>query len=281
VLFKTRNKIYLDHNGDFLGNTKLFVMLFLLYFIFYFQLHSDVITKSEREIIYNLLENNEFDSTSVNFLKDWSSDTEFKIPLVVDIINNPMLFPEFISHQEKVIETRDPDIINSEMSEILFGQRVNIQEYFKIEEIENPGDIFEYISTAWEIVENQYENSLSDLSEEEMDKLIYLSYMIPMENEDSLKYKNFFEKKLIAEFDLEIEEYIEIIEKINFREMLTAAEIFSRYFDHLVASVEELDFNNKKILKKKTRGILNSVSLDQSFRKFTEVLSNSLFSRRL
>jgi len=219
-------------------------------------LFSEVINKTEKDMIFNLLEKHDFDSTSINFLKDWSSDTKFKIPIVVEIINNPLRFSDFVSRLEKLIKSKDSQKMNSEFAEILFGKDLEFQDFLQDKTdipITCTDDIFDYVINIWEVADQLFKNSFSALSEEELNKLIYFSYKVPMENQDSEKYDKFFLENELEQYELEMEDYVAMIEKVNFRKMMNAAEFFSLGFDDLVLKVQTLEFTNNELLQRDSR----------------------------
>lgn len=253
-------------------------------------LFSEVINKTEQDLIFDLLKKNDFDSTSVNFLKDWSSDTKFKIPVVVDVINNPLQFVDFVSRMEELIKSKDSQKMNSEFSHILFDEDPEFQDFLNNKSdipITHPYDVFDYVINAWEVAEQLFKNSFSDLSEEELSKLIYFSYMIPMEDQDSDKYDEFFLEYELDQYDLEMEDYVAIIEKVDFRKMMNAAEFFSQSFDELVLKVQTLEFTNVELMKMDTRfgtlciGTCGDDSYDDDFSFILDPGGNDKYSGRL
>ena len=87
------------------------VFLIILLSLLWFDCIAEVMTNNEKRLIYDILELNDLDSTSVNFLKDWVSDTKFKIPIVIEILNNPMTFPDFVNDIETILERLDDLIV--------------------------------------------------------------------------------------------------------------------------------------------------------------------------
>jgi len=234
---------------------KISILILCLWGTWQTELAAEIINSSEKQIIYNMLENNDFDSTSCSFLKDWSSDTKLKIPLVTEIINDPLLFPDLVSRLETNIETGDPEILLYDAAQILYGDfswDMNTPSEQVISFKKNK-DIFDYVINAWEKVEIIFLNSLKELTTEDLQKLIYLSYMIPMEAEDSLAYGEFFLENEITEFDHEIEDYVEVIEKVDFAGLMQAALTFDRSYQLLLKSLHDMEFNNTKKIIRRTR----------------------------
>ena len=216
-----------------------------------FYLSAEIIEDHEIQLIYDLLKKNDFDSTSVNFLKDWSSSTKFKIPVVVDIINHPLQFPDFVSQQEKSIATKDIELMSGEISRILYDSKTDLTYIYNPYNdivINDTKDIFSYVKLSWKTISALFQAAFSELSRDEVEKLIHLAYVIPMENQDETSYKAFFKEMELPEFDLEIEDYFEIIEKVDFIKMSDAFRISEIYFNDLVLKLQDFKFSNDKII---------------------------------
>ncbi len=235
------------------------VFLIILLSLLWFDCIAEVITHNEKRLIYDILELNDLDSTSLNFLKDWVSDTKFKIPIVIEILNNPMTFPDFVNDIETILERQDTEEILEFFSSVLYetdssGQSFyeEFREYF-FKNVKKPKDIFSYVELVWGKADYFLMNSLSELNEIEKKQLEYLSTALHMESEDSLKYKNYYLENEITEYsDLEMDEYETIIEKINFKEMMISALIFQTGFNILIENLGDKEFKWKRKIEKFT-----------------------------
>ena len=91
---------------------KVFLLFIILIMIFDLCL-AQIMTDQEKQIIEKMLRKNNLQPDALNFLKDWASDTKFKLPVVVDILNDPMKYPDFVEATKVVLESSNPrELIN-------------------------------------------------------------------------------------------------------------------------------------------------------------------------
>ena len=221
-----------------------------------FSINAEVLKDTEIELMEMLLKQNDMSLQSLNFLKDWARDTKFKLPIVVDILNNPLQFPKFVDQTETLCEKHDPSQMICEYADILFQagwidtfDDSLFENYYK-DNVREAKDIFGYVEYVWEFTDFFYKKAWVKITKEEKDILTYLSYSLWEEEEDSLRYKAFYEDNRITEYDsLSIEEdVIPIIEKINFPSLMYAANISQKGFDILKENLQNITFQNKKRL---------------------------------
>ena len=233
--------------------------VFLIFILFFVQCFAEVFGKQEKALIYSVLEHGGEDSTSINFLKDWAADTKFKIPLITDIINNPMKFPQFVDEIENQIESKNYRKITRKFGKIIFAVDLEkndyqnkFEKYFR-KKVKQESDIFSYVEFVWNKAEKPFRKTWQNLDEEEKKKLQYFSLSLFEEPEDSLRYQKYFRKNEIPEFDLEIEEIIPVIEKIDFANLMRAAEIFQSGFEVLQNEISTKNFSFSERLEKITK----------------------------
>jgi len=234
-------------------------IVILLYVIsLTFCLNAEVLQDQEIDLVKNLLEDNDMSLQSLKFLKDWAGDTKFKLPVVVDILNNPLEFPKFVDSTEILCDRHDTEEMISTYAEILFQagwltafDDAIFEDYFD-KNVQREQDVFGYIEYVWEISDHLYQQAWHKISDDEKDILTYLSYSLWQEEEDSLRYDEFYASNMITTFDsLDIEEdVIPIIKKINFGNLMQAAQIFQEGFDVLESHINDLSFNNTRKLAK-------------------------------
>ncbi len=237
---------------------KAFLLLFIFILIFDLCL-AEIMTKQEKQLIEQMLIKNDLQPDALNFLKDWASDTKFKLPLIVDILNNPMKYPDFVQDTKVVLESNNPRELINYFSNILYSADVrdekvihDFSNYFQ-KKVKKTKDLFSYTFYVWEKADFYYKKAWQEISEEEKKKLEYFAYELWQEDEDSLRYQDFYRKRDIKEYeDMEIEEIIPIIEKINFPDLMRSAFIFQTGFDVLNNNLEKKNFSWKKRLVKET-----------------------------
>jgi len=237
---------------------KVFLLLFIFIVIFDLCL-AEIMTVQEKQLIEQMLIKNDLQPDALNFLKDWVSDTKFKLPVVVDILNNPMKYPDFVQDTKVVLESNNPRELINYFSNILYSSDVRNEKmihdfniYFQ-KKVKKTKDIFLYTFYVWEKADFYYKKAWQEISDEEKKKLEYFAYELWQEDEDSLRYQDYYRKADIKEYeDLEIEEIIPIIEKINFPDLMRSAFIFQTGFDVLNNNLKKKNFSWKKRLVKET-----------------------------
>ena len=228
---------------------RLFVLLMGIIFIFA-NLVCQVIKTEEIELIDKLLEKNDEDLNSLNFIKDWASGTRFKIPLIVDILNNPLRFPKYVNDIDQILQSENPTQILSELGADIYQiprefskNKKRFANYYD-EYVKVPEDIFSYVNHVWQIAYEFNNSAWQELDQNEVEKLEYFFLLLHQEEEDSLKYENFLTENQITQFDsLEIEEVIPLLEKIKFCDLAKSFNLFQTGFDVLRENICKLDFN--------------------------------------
>lgn len=198
--------------------------LLILCLICFNTVEAEIIDENTETLMYKMLGKKGFDKNSLNFLKDWAKDTDFKLDKVVEILNNPMQYPEFIANLDRQIESK------ATTQQIVFYLNVLDKDFNKPEverEFENYAiainkktDIFNFVEKVWRESENYYRQVFSELNDIEKEKLEYFAYTLYAEPVDSLQYKDFLHKRGIKEYeDMKIEEIIPILAKLNLVEL--------------------------------------------------------------
>ncbi|MCD4651529.1 MAG: hypothetical protein K8S56_07070, partial [Candidatus Cloacimonetes bacterium] len=67
-----------------------FIVAFLLLTIF---VSARIIDETEIQLIEMMLQQEDLTLEALKFDKDWSGDTELKLPVVIEVLNNPLSFP--------------------------------------------------------------------------------------------------------------------------------------------------------------------------------------------
>ncbi len=249
---------FVTHNNYYGEETMKQIMIFSLFLLFTKLFTIETITKSEIEQINDLLEQNGLVASDLKFIKDWASDTKFKLPTIIEILNDPMQYPKFV---DEIREKFQEDNIISQIefaSAILWENLLEEEQidYDKIAKsmINKEKDILDFVELLWEDTDKIFTKTFLELEQTEFEKLQYFVYSIYMENADSLKYDHFFAKNNIKKFDNSgIEEIIPVIEKVDFQALSSATMNFQKGYNALIKTIETKNFFWKKSYKRKTR----------------------------
>ncbi|MFO7896190.1 MAG: HEAT repeat domain-containing protein [Candidatus Cloacimonadales bacterium] len=210
-------------------------------------LAAEVLQQQEQKLFEDLMQSNDLEPHSVNFLKDWSAETDFKLPLVVDIINQPFRFPQFA---QTVLEILQPDFSREMLqlaAEILYqadlvAEQRDYQFYRErcLAEIKQPQDIFSYVEAAWQESDQYYQAVFKDLTAVEKSQIYYFALSLYAEKQAEMSYENYYQKYDIEQYpDLEIAEIKDLFEKIDFAAMLQAAYLQQSAFNALVDFLQQ------------------------------------------
>jgi hypothetical protein len=224
---------------------KKIILLFLI--ILPIIVNSQIWQPQDDEVILDILQKNGLRANSLNFLKDWSSATKFKLAPVLEVLQNPLYFPKFA---EKVRNNSSnfnkfqlicQDIYSTSSNS--HSYTAEFQAYWQ-QNVKTQYDLFSYVELVWETTDSYYQKLWQALSPQEMQKLEYLSFSMWQEPQDSLKYEQFYEKNSIKQFtDSQIEDFIPILEKIDFPQLLLAQKCFYAGFSVLQENYEQLNYD--------------------------------------
>ncbi|MBC8527580.1 MAG: hypothetical protein ISS28_02135 [Candidatus Cloacimonetes bacterium] len=235
-------------------------ILLIIFLLLWVSCFAEVLTVKEIQLLNDMLLRNDMDSTAMNFLKDWSRETQFKLPVIVEIINHPLKFPVFVEQTESIIERENPKEILSKFSNILFSaDSLNCfePEYFKeyfLRQIKRTKDIFTYVEYVWDTADIYYQKAWGNLTSDEKKQIEYFSYTVWQEDQDSLLYQQYFQEHGITEYpDLEVEDIIPLLKKIDFSSLMQSAIIFQTGLDVMQKNIIQKGFNWKHRLEKDTR----------------------------
>lgn len=223
---------------------------------------TEIISAEQMELISEMLASAELDTTDLNFLKDWSTDTEFKLPIVVDVINNPLRYPELVQQMEDTIKERDVISLLKKADTLLHENSSEIpdndfEDYFKLK-VKSYQDIFDYVEYVWDDVSVTFKKTWSDISASELEKVRYFAYSYLSESQDSLAYRKFFQNRDITEFeDLTMDDMLPILKKVNFAYITKAALKFQHGFDILLDNIlaEKIILPKKRVERETKWGI--------------------------
>ena len=201
-------------------------------------------TKEERDTILQLMKRNNLKPSDLQFAKDWSSSTKFKLAIVKQILQDPLIYPFFADSVRSVLTTRSNDRILEYFSSLLAD--VEVLDRFNYPEIENINQVFQYVETVWNQTEKTFNSAFDDWDEKDWEKMRYFCYSIHSEPKDSLQYKTFYKENNITELeDLEMEEITEIIQKVDFNAIFSSAIQFQNGFTILDERIKNVTWEKK------------------------------------
>ena len=231
-----------------LNKNKLYFLILLL-MINFISLYG-VITEDELQIYNKMLSDVKLDTSAVNFPKDWSG-AEFKIPKVIEALEKPFTFPKFVDSLKTQFLKENHIAFFSYMSDIVYQtEKTDISEYLnsfssKLNTAKHPIDILQYAKFVMEKTLPYYDSAFDSLSISEIHELEQSIYYLGKgDSIDDDKYNEFFNRKSYANNDYEIEYYIELIKKIDFKMLMLASEIYFKGMDILANSdISHINFN--------------------------------------
>ena len=232
---------------------KFYCLLFLTVILISSNLEAELLSTQDKDLFDQLLESNDLPANSVNYLKDWAADTKFKLPVVVDVINNPFRFPEISEDLQQKLQRESILDFMALTSELLFQMEFSDVDQFEenirkeLQAIRSPNGVFGFVKNVWRTTDKIFDQAFDDLSPEDKDKLEYFAYSLHAEPADSLIYNQFYTQNKLKQFaDLESEEIISLVGKIDFIAIMQAAYLQQIAFDQFSRFVEKQNWQIDK-----------------------------------
>jgi hypothetical protein len=202
-------------------------------------LTAEILNPAEQHQLVEMLNTAGFDSTDVNFLKDWDPTTKFKLSCQVDVLNNPWNFFKFLDYLKGRLKeysskdytnfpgekgfSSDQNTILSEMLTIMnkkFAALPEVESYgFSVSDpvmevqIKTPDDIIDYAKEMIKHFDSDRKVQTVQ-SQAELDSLSLFLFQIWQESEDSLEYKEFYKQNFPnLDTNISLEAGIKLIEK--------------------------------------------------------------------
>jgi hypothetical protein len=205
--------------------------VFLLLFILLTNLAgAETLTDQDIEMLDIMLTRSGLELNSLNFLKDWSSGTKFKIPQMLNVLNNPLEYPVFVDRLAEKMESRDRIELLSDIMPVLaweaecnnydyqelFQKKQKEFEYYYLIEVNGLEGLFGYVEMVWDECEVLRQQAFSQCNQSDLELWQYLSTSLWSEAEDSLEYNAYYEKYNITEPEsVESDSLITLIDKID------------------------------------------------------------------
>ncbi len=256
-------------------------------------LNAKLISEAEYQLIDSVLERAGLDSESLNFEKDWSFSTDYKIDKIVEILNNPLQFPRFAEELKDRIESRDVSGLSTFLSELIFEEYLTgknsvkgitgSEDYFAeayIRLVKRPRDLFKYGDFLFETAYNYHQSAYSGITEEEKKLLTMLSLSMWSDNEERTSLHEHFKNEDLAErFDsLELSDFKAILDRIEWKHFIEMNKVFANGAVVLKERVSQLNFSNKRPLTKETKWgkfVIGSINDDVCYEPFSFMIEPS------
>ncbi|MBN2829406.1 MAG: hypothetical protein JXR56_03680, partial [Candidatus Cloacimonetes bacterium] len=214
----------------------------LLLVLIFTCLHGEILTSGERQLIVDQLSKAGLQENDMSFLKDWVASTYFKVPAVINVLNNPLELPVLAEELKSSADFGDTALFNY-LQQYVTQYSVPIDfdvNYYALELRENvqkPNQLFDFVQNFYEMAEPYMNKALKELTPTDRDILRKFAFTSFMESEDSLKYQSLFNDMEVPwgkqEYDVEdMVELQEIIAKVDFPALMEAG-----YIVHLCAEL--------------------------------------------
>ncbi len=243
-----------------------YILIITLFLMVNALIYPQVMTDSEYELIENVLNRAGLDIGSLNFQKDWVPSTDFKVEGIVDILNEPLLYPKLAEELQSLIKKRDLSSLNDFLVSFIFSEFISeprivskydkpyFQAYFD-RNVHRVSDLTGYGEHLFSVTDGHYMDAMSDLSLKDKQALTYLSYSMWTDGNDWEDYEQGSEflseyKDLFA--DYERSDYRDIIKKIDWQAFTNAGQVFINGAEVLKENINEIDFNNETAIEKET-----------------------------
>ncbi|MCD4828006.1 MAG: hypothetical protein K8R90_01065 [Candidatus Cloacimonetes bacterium] len=216
------------------------------------QAFGQTVTEAELDLLRDMLSRAGQRPGDVNFLKDWSDDTQLKLPVVIDILNNPLHYPAFVDEMAASIElgqnaqtleryasvlgwSDSLDIIGSDRFDTFF--RANVQ---------TSQDIFPFVEWVLTAVEAEWDIAWENLEAAQRDTLQSLALTLWQEEEDSLAYLAVLRERGLPELDeMDSEDMLRLVKLVRFDHLAQAANILQGGFTALQNNIGDIPWGQR------------------------------------
>jgi len=203
------------------------IYLFVFFLVSICFLTAQTLNDQDKEILKIALNRSGLELSSLNFLKDWSSGTRYKLPEMLNILNNPLEFPPFTDDLAAKIEQPNREILLSRIMEILsqnpaaeyqeiYREKFKHFEFEYLRRVNGYEGLFDYVSLVWKECDITRSAAFAACTDDDLLLWQYLSTGLWNEPEDSLHYKKYYHKYNIIEPEtIETDTLIAMIDRID------------------------------------------------------------------
>lgn len=206
------------------------ISLLIIVLLLFSFLSAEVISQEELHVFNQMLNKVELDTTALNFPKNWAGSAS-KLNIVKTVLDSPLVYADFLDSLKffildnnyehffwETISQVDTLTYHTNPKQEIFAE-IDIQ--FSL--AKSNQDFFEYLDFVSLQAIMLYQESLINLSHQE--RVLLSQFIVSLRSEGQEKYDNFL-KSYIENEDLEIEDIIEIIDKIDFSLFFQAGKIY-------------------------------------------------------
>lgn len=206
---------------------KVFLFLIIITII---SLGAEIFTDQDRMVLEKAMNRSGLELNSLNFLKDWSSGTKFKIPQMLKVLNNPLEYPVFVDKLAEKMTTRErKDLLcnimpvlawedkfaEDDYAELYKTSRKEFEYYYLIN-VNGVEGLFGFVEKVWDESDIWRQQAFAGCEVEDMVLWQYLSTSLWSEPEDSLEYNAYYEKYgIIDTLSVDSDSLIAMIERLD------------------------------------------------------------------
>ncbi len=239
------------------------ITIFLLMFIVlgFNNIYAEIINDQEIKLIEDMLSRRQLNLNDLNFLKDWGSDTQFKLPVVLKVLSDPLYYAEFADSVRNILKRSNPyDINNLAVSILVENSREDLnfsdhyRKMFKDLVKNKKKHLPDYLSACRAEINVVHKIAWEHVTEAERDTLTAYALSMYGEAEDSLKINAILRKLNLNQIEgISTEDtIIPIIKKINFEALLYAGYRLKAVAEVVIEEYKNEEMKLKKPYVKKT-----------------------------
>jgi hypothetical protein len=245
-------------------------------------LNAKVLTDQDINLLEHTLQRCGLELNSLNFLKDWSGGTQFKLPKIVDILNNPLVYAQFVDELAQQIEKGEAiDLLVTVMPELAYehnlpgkGDKASYRYTYESTKkrfedsysakVNGINGLFDYVEYVWSQSDVYWQQAFRNCRAGDLEKWRYLSTGLWSEAEDSLQYNDYYARYNITEpEEVEGDSLTAMIKRIELSSLFQAAVINQAGFEVMKQHLESRKYELTEALEyQSVYGLMRIGSVD-------------------
>lgn len=182
----------------------------------------EILNDAEWAAIDEMLSAEGFTRNHLAFYRDWDASTKAKSPWIMRLLNEGALALDQVADLRKIMAEGEISAITAHLAHIAW----DVDTPFVSREMlsfNSPKALFKYAEKRIDVVARYWEQSLCELDAAQRDRLLSMLILTLIESQDLADYESFFARYRLPYPDtFEIDELIELIEKVDFESMARA-----------------------------------------------------------